>query len=343
MIRNVARTFGLPSDFFFDDHWLVEPAETSEYGMGLLKWIFKCIGFVTESDKDQNSNKLVLLGIEFDLGKSPVTVGIPEIKKVRYSMRIDEILEKDELTPAEAGKIRGALAFALQYIFQQSGKADLYELVRRQYRIGPDNKGKKLGKLLKRSLRSLRGIVERAVPRTLFPRMPPGSHAILYTDGMQELTKSWGIGGVYSPPGAIGKPAWYTGEVPDKVKALWKVRKQQIINIEGYAILVGLHMWLKDAKPFTRIIGFCDNQSIWAMMCKGSAREADSRALVREILEFMEKRQLIYWGEWVESKANISDDPSRLGEASEEEKEDIKRFLARLGAIETPVREYPMY
>ena len=55
--------------------------------------IFKILGFKTEDEKDQLTNKIVLLGVEFNLNSNPLTFTIPEIKKAKWSFQLDNFIK----------------------------------------------------------------------------------------------------------------------------------------------------------------------------------------------------------------------------------------------------------
>ena len=60
-----------------------------------------------------------------------------------------------------------------------------------------------------------------------------------------------------------------------------------------------------------RVVFFIDNFSAWAMLCKSSANEDDTRILIRSIQQVIEAFHIGAWFEWIESEANASDGPSR--------------------------------
>jgi len=66
------------------------------------------------------------------------------------------------------------------------------------------------------------------------------------------------------------------------------------------------------------------------MLCKGSATEEDTRKLVKAIWNVIEKSKMDVWFEWVESKANLADDPSRYVLASPDDQNAIIKKMTDL-------------
>ena len=48
------------------------------------------------------------------------------------------------------------------------------------------------------------------------------------------------------------------------------------------------------------------------MLCKGNARERDTSSIIQQILEAGEAARAFAWYEWVGTKANPADAPSRV-------------------------------
>ena len=343
-IRHVMHALGwVPADYFFDDHWVIEPTEIIQSGLGMLQLLFQCLGFETATEKSQDDAELVILGVRFDLKCSPPEVGIPDLKKAKWSRRIQEILEQGRLTPAEAGKLRGAFQWAVSYMFHQEGRSELHEITKRQYLIGPGHEGFALGKRLRKALERLLEIMGAAVPRPLVMREPKGNHFLLYTDGMQEEGQGFGIGGMIIPPQSEpGCSEWFCGEVPTQAILKWKAqRKTQIVNIEAYALLSALEIWGKRLPVYARIIVFIDNRAVWAMCCKNAAREEDTNHIIRKINNVIVQKKMFVWFEWVESKANISDGPSRWLSASPGDKTKISKEIEFLRPIQVASPKFP--
>lgn len=189
----------LPANFFFDDHWILEPLDSLPEAMGLLKWLFTCSGLEMEVSKNQEPSAVTtLLGVSYDFTGVIPKMCITAEKKARWIARVSEVLKEGKPTSAAAGKLRGAFQFCLSYLYGSSAKCELYQLVRRQCHMGRGGSVNFLNKDLTESLKRIATTIYEAVPRDLPPRAPPHSHAVCYTDGCQEHPtdlSTWGIGG----------------------------------------------------------------------------------------------------------------------------------------------------
>ena len=251
-----------------------------------------------------------MLGLKFTLNTEPPTVVIPELKRAAKLKEIDDILYVEKrLAPDQAGSLRGSLQWMLSYLFEQSGRADLAALADRQYERGMENETFRLNGNLIESLLAIRKIVEKAIPHHILPRQIDPQHAVLYTDGAQN-DFGMGIGGILIDPVSRVKQ-WWGGEVPPLAYEQWAKRKNNILNIELYAVYVSLRVWGKYLTN-KRVVAFIDNTAAFACLCKAPAFEKDTRTLVRSIVKLYEKLHIAVWFEWIESKANPADWPSRL-------------------------------
>ena len=89
-------------------------------------------------------------------------------------------------------------------------------MTNRQYRKGRRNRNNKISKQLRTALKKLRKIISEAKPREIRPRLPKGSHHILYTDGMEESGHKMGIGGNLIKND--DDRYWFKGHVPERIK-----------------------------------------------------------------------------------------------------------------------------
>ncbi len=80
---------------------------------------------------------------------------------------------------------------------------------------------------------------------------------------------------------------------------------------------------------------YIDNYACFACLCRGSAKEADHRRVVRAIGKLVERYSLQVWWEWLESAANIADEPSRyITESKASERQRIREKMFSLGLRE---------
>lgn len=338
----------IPTAHYIDDFWTIERKGIAKSGLKTKLSLFQILGFPTDHDgatktQDSNDGIVVLLGVEFSLNGKQATVRIPEVKKKVLDVKIQAVLDENILTPAQAGKLRGSLLWASSYLFGNIGRSSLHALITRQY---TDSKNfSVVGTEIEKSLKELRNIINAQKERPIPEKQLEGSHVTIFTDGMSEGDKK-GIGGVVYDP-KTNDAEWWTGETPDCAKNQWKrnkggVRVQDILNIELYAIFATIKKFGKVLNGRNAIF-YVDNQAAHAVLSKSTANENDTRRLVRSIYHEIDKLQTCPWWVWVESKANISDDPSRYSDANAKEQIEIERKMKRLKIRYRKIGKLPGY
>lgn len=330
-IQHVARkVFKLPLTGYIDDYWLLDRADCVPSARHLVSVLFESLGFQVESSKDQCGSDLILLGARFQFSGSNIRISIPELKKIALCEQLQEILDRGTLSPAEAGKIKGKLLWALSHLFGQIGKPYLFLLSQRQYLPEHCRKSFDLTKALRKGIEKLKTIITQCRPRVLSSRRPAGDSVILLTDGMQK-NGEMGVGGIVFDPHSDRAEFW-SGKVPHKASKDWvandgKKRSNEIMNVELYAVLSSLKHW---GPKFVgrRMICFIDNSSSFCCLCKAGAREDDSRAIIVKIHELICKYNLNVWFDWVASDSNLADAPSRMPTMSKAERRRARAKLA---------------
>jgi len=161
------------------------------------------------------------------------------------------------------------------------------------------------------------------------------------TDGAQEADGS-GIGGIVIP-GGRDSGEWWCGLVNIGIARQWNLtRETNIVNIELFALWVTLHKWQAEIDGH-HVVAWIDNQAAHAILCKGSATEDDTRTLVKCIWELVERRRMTLWLEWVESKANMADHPSRYLLAGKKEKQRIRELMLSVKLTQRKLASLPGY
>ena len=92
-------------------------------------------------------------------------------------------------------------------------------------------------------------------------------------------------------------------------------RETQIIALELLAICITAH-WAQEELKGAAAILFVDNLSVACMIAKGCTRMPDLQPTVTALLVFLRHLQCRWWVEYVPSKANPADEPSRTARSS---------------------------
>lgn len=349
ILRNICK---IPVNHYVDDFWALEASSTLPSALKVLNKVFEVLGFTATTDKEQMGEKITLLGVRFDLNGTPPNVSITEAKKEHRIADIEKIEHSRVLGSGKAGKIRGALQYLLSHLFASRAKGFLQPLIERQYRQGPQNQNDDWNKDLTWACKGLKEIVKAAPPRPILPREPRGSHIVLYTDGMQKgkslLDAQMGIGGVLVDQ-TKGVREWWHGEVPVKIrKDMWAPieaedeKSTYIALVELYAAYQSLKVWGDNVRG-RRVIWFVDNDATHAMAVKATSRQNDARGLVQAVWGLIERLGVVIWIERVESKANISDVPSRFLVSSKDTIEEYRQYLAAQCLREKKVKKMYSY
>ena len=133
------------------------------------------------------------------------------------------------------------------------------------------------------------------------------------------------VGAVLFIPGQE-KPLYTGCAVPDEVVSRWIPAKQQIHLVELFAGPVALDTF----RPYLvnqRIIHFVDNSSALGALVKGYSNNSDCVRLVADYWLRTASLKATAYIDPVDSKSNISDEPSRLN---------FDEHMAQLGAIFLP-------
>ena len=136
---------------------------------------------------------------------------------------------------------------------------------------------------------------------------------ILYTDASDVPTRTprYGLGAVLIQQDPVFLMQYFSCSPPESVVEAWKVRSTYMGQLEPLVCPTALSMW-KDILCNKQLIHFINNDSAAAGLVKGYFPQADSSAIIGEYWSVAAT-----WGsdpyiDRVESKSNLSDEPSRF-------------------------------
>ena len=125
------RVFSVAAFNFYDDKYGFEPEDTATSAFALAEKVHWWLGARFDQQKLQLCSDPTILGVTYDLEQH-----LLKIKKSRKKELFDEIsmiLEHEELSPGQAGKLRGKLMFGASQLWGKVGRAFLRALSDRQY------------------------------------------------------------------------------------------------------------------------------------------------------------------------------------------------------------------
>lgn len=114
-------------DHFFDDFFLIEPAETANIGMFILKETFAVLGFSLDPEKSQPPAQLqAVLGVMFSTAsltsRGVISVSPKPTRLAGLQKLIQAVLESDSLSPSQAASLVGKFGFLCSTLFGKAGR-----------------------------------------------------------------------------------------------------------------------------------------------------------------------------------------------------------------------------
>ena len=141
---------------------------------------------------------------------------------------------------------------------------------------------------------------------------------VLYSDASWEIEQNpdgtlWldaGLGGFckFSESSCV---AFY-GYFPERLLPLLNPRQTQIVMAEAVALLWVLKAAEQHIKG-SRLLLFVDNIALVCSVCKGTSAHSDIQSIVTSIHLYLFQIGCAWWIEYVPSKLNLADSPSRAG------------------------------
>ena len=242
------------------------------------------------------------LGCRLVVDRNSATWTLTEEKRQKWSSEISSALDAGELGSEEAGRFAGRLMFGAQRVFGRVGRAALRPLFIRQ---GQPHR-RRLASRLRCALRWWLEYLSTNPQQTARPR--PSSQQpewCLYTDA-----ESTGHVGAVLVRVADGRMWHLEAQTPRCIRKALLCRETQIIAHEAAAVVVGLATfgrWMAGQ----RAVLFVDNQPVLNMLIKGWSRSEDTNDLVDWCWMQLATLGIDGQFEYVASKANIADGPSR--------------------------------
>ena len=135
---------------------------------------------------------------------------------------------------------------------------------------------------------------------------------ILMENGKYEVTAAEvGLGGLLFEDDVAR--AWQ-GTASNKFIVMLVHRETQIIALELLALCATVN-WAKKELAQASAVIFVDNMSVACMVAKGCTRMPDLHPMVTALIVFLKRLGCKWWIEYVPSKANPADEPSRCGKS----------------------------
>jgi len=301
---------GIPTDSYFDDFWLLMLAwdtitdpDIALSAFDALGEFMELLGFEFKTAKDIPPGEGGdLLGHFVKVGFPPYVVRPTESRKEKVRDFVKITIEKDTLTPTDAGKFAGQVNFLQGALYGSVGRAPLKAVYARQHsrvhvvRLTP---------LLKVALQWLLKIVDEADPRPIRLVGDVRPHAIAFVDASGA---GWLAALLISPNGHRAYVKYF---LDDSFKGFLKPRGNYIQFLEmaaAYLLLCSFENELHGCE----LDLYCDNIAQQGALRKGFSRAWDFAVVAGTFWGKAAELKIDVWTERVPSAFNPSDYPTRF-------------------------------
>ena len=304
------RLFGACCGNYFDDHITVEPTFAGESAQVALLSLASDLGFLFDLDEKHQkmAREFVYLGVSNDLRRTSEGIVLLKVLPARRKMLIQscrEFLEVDRMSPAEASSIRGKLFFAATSAYGRVGRAALQPFIQRQWSYRGSNR---LTPALVMSLRFFVTLLNHMPDREILLSPCSRPPVLVWSDASWEGGVGW-LGFVVYDPEQL-RFFYSDSEVPSHILSLFVQKKQKIGQCEILAASM-VYSSMPDTFRGRSVIHWIDNTSAISCLLHGYSSKVDSALLVNAFHLFNASLRANIHFEYVESKANVADLPSR--------------------------------
>jgi hypothetical protein len=314
------RVLGVVCTHYFDDFATVEPASVCLNGQTTLGAMMRAVGLPFAPKKHvPAAETFAFLGVESHLGGAAAGEVHMRVSQARIDSIVEQcqdILDSETMPPSEASRLAGRLYFTLTWAFGRVGRACLQPILH-------ETPGPRLSRAAAAALEFLVSILPNLRPQRFRLERSLEPPTIVYSDGCHE-GDTMDVGFIVGSPTseAENTPAtsrtvdmytWQHGgdSIPHDLREAFVARKQQIGQVEIIGAIIA-YLSVPAELVGRRIIHFVDNTSAIAAMTKGYSNMPDSARLVHTFHAWQAGAESDVWFEYVPSKANPADEPSRV-------------------------------
>ena len=324
---------GVPNTHYFDDYTVVEPSFAGLSGQDLLLLIHNGIGIPLSSEKHEPMSALfVFLGVVTDftmfLAKRLVTMRPKPGRLKSVLASLAAVVTAGTISHGTAATLRGKLQFLLYTVGRGSrvGRSVLsaFASVRRGGRVG--RYSIPIPQALLAAIAFLMVVLTKLPPRVI--DLPAMARAVLRGSVIVWSDAMWEDGSPGKPAvGGLGFVVWFPPGHPlagPSGRFLFSARKvglSELTFLDRDHSLIGQLELLAAAAVYVSlpqaafheqdVIHYIDNSSALYGMTKSYSRVPDSLAIIRAFHAANLALQANVWFNYVATKANVADLPSR--------------------------------
>ena len=296
---------------FYDDHLTVDLSFNKGSGQRAYLDLCSLTGKVLDSEKHEKMGPSVIFtGCELDLSRvfssGSMTLAPKPGRLENVVELMSELRRSLKCSPAQAATLLGKCGYIGSQLQGRVLRFAERPLIERQYDRSGDY-------VLSDRLQACLAFVECAFERLPPKAVPMGGDdplAIIYSDAAFQEGSPITFGWVLFLKGQ--RPRAGAGVVPAELSRQFKERKTQIFIGELLGALSALYSCGHSIERH-RLLHFVDNQGALAALIGGFSTDTDTSAVACAYQLLVATLGVRVWFEYVESEANISDGPSRLG------------------------------
>ncbi|CAJ1388421.1 unnamed protein product [Effrenium voratum] len=285
------------SSAFFDDFPTLSVADASAMTDKHVAMLFDLLGvdFAREGKKcAQFGSQMKALGLVFDLeqfSSGKVYIRHTAERKTELLDRLNDILERNELSPKDAESLRGRLHWYESYLFGRTANLAIHQLGKR---ISAPSWTTSLGSELESVLRLLRDRVVSGPPLIL--RADMDTPLLIFTDGACEgdELKTGSVGGVLYC-GSNAPLRYFSGKVPALLmQDFLQESKNPIYLIEMLACYIAFKLW-GSSNLGCYVVLYLDNEASRGAFIKGYSTTRRGNIIVQLVVSCEDSSQ---WKAW---------------------------------------------
>ena len=303
------RLFACCCGNYFDDHIVAEPSFMESSGQSALIFLAGLCGFLFDPDKHVPMQpKFVYLGVLHDyssLSRGVMRVRILPARRTKLVNACRDVLKSGQLSPGAAASLRGKLYFAATAAYGKVGRAALQPVLQRQEQSGNSNR---LTPALVLSLKFFVTLLNNMPDREILFVERARSPILVWSDASWENNVGWLGFVVYDPD--TGEFVHSDSKLPQHIRDFFVEKKQKIGQCE-IAAAVAVYSSLPGLFRDRQVIHWIDNTSAISCLLHGYSGKPDSARLVNAFHLYVAGLRSNIHFEYVESKANVADLPSR--------------------------------
>jgi hypothetical protein len=328
--------FAIAEGAYFDDAIHIDPAELGDSAQETANWLYALLGWIFKPSKQARPGYTnPYLGLVCDATRAAshgyISIRAKESTRVKALRMLDTHISLDSLSPATAGKLYGLVRFTLVAPFNRLGLAMLQPLQVRQHAKGLSalHYPAPVTSQLRDALITLRKYLQR-VPTAQVTIAPSQRKPVLvWTDASG--APEFGVG-IVIYDGETEQLYIARDVMPRRYIDILKrlAPKDEFINQAELLAAAAVYTTYPDILLERSIIHWIDSSSSIHGVFKGYSAKIDSAYIIHALHVAASSIRARIWVEYVDSKSNIADAPTRNDDISRER----VRRLFELGAIE---------